>query len=46
MNEEYKKIAAKKITAMTTEQVLKLLIFMLGMEADTVEKGRQCGWVT
>ena len=34
MNEEYRDAAAKKITAMTTDQVLKLLIFMAGMEAE------------
>lgn len=41
MNETIRDTAAKKIAEMPTERVLKLLIFMAGMEAEEMIKEKR-----
>lgn len=42
MNEAYRDAVAEKIAEMPAERVLKLLIFMAGMEAEEAAEKKRC----
>ena len=42
MNEVCRNVAAEKIKEMPVERVMKLLIFMAGMEAEEAVKEKRC----